>query len=135
MNQDQQIPVFHHQSPADIPWKDFNVDIVLECSGKFTEKNKTILHLASRAKKDLISALAVDVDKIIIIGINHQDIAKNDYNISIGSCTTNALAQVAKFLHDHFNIEAGYATNIHAYTSDQNIVDASHKDLQRARAA
>ncbi|WPY00864.1 Glyceraldehyde-3-phosphate dehydrogenase type I [Candidatus Trichorickettsia mobilis] len=133
--QDQQIPVFHHQSPADIPWKDFDVDIVLECSGKFTDKNKAAFHLASGAKKVIISAPAVDVDKIIIIGINHQDIAKNDDIISIGSCTTNALVPVAKVLHDHFNIEAGYVTTIHAYTGDQNIVDASHKDLQRARAA
>ena len=120
-------------NPADLPWQD--VDVVLECSGRFTQREQAQRHLAAGAHKILISAPATNPDKTIVMGVNHQDITEKDRIISNGSCTTNCLAPVAAVLDKHIGIRKGYMTTIHSYTADQPTVDTGHKDLRRARAA
>lgn len=132
----RQIQMIAERDPAKIPWKNLGVDIVLECTGLFTDRNKAELHLKGGAKKVLISAPAKDEDITIAVGINHESYdAKKHHIISNASCTTNCLAPVAKVLHEKFVIRRGLMTTIHSYTNDQNILDAPHKDLRRARAA
>jgi len=125
------------KDPAALPHKKMNVDVVLECTGKFVKREDAALHLKAGAKKVIISAPAKDeVDGTFVIGVNHEtyDSKKMDV-ISNASCTTNCLAPMAKVLNDTFGIEYGLMTTIHSYTNDQRILDFPHKDLRRARAA
>jgi glyceraldehyde 3-phosphate dehydrogenase len=123
------------KDPAEIPWKEHGVDIVLECTGKFVDKAGAGKHLAA-AKKVLISAPAKDPDVTLCCGINLEDYQPAAHHIiSNASCTTNCLAPVAKVLHERFGIVSGIMTTIHSYTNDQQILDLPHKDLRRARAA
>jgi glyceraldehyde 3-phosphate dehydrogenase len=129
------IKVFAERDPAKLPWKDLGVDIVFECTGVFTSKEKASAHLAAGAKRVLVSAPCDNADKTIVYKVNHETLAKADVVVSNGSCTTNCLAPVAKVLHDAIGIERGYMTTIHSYTGDQPTLDTMHKDLYRARAA
>lgn len=131
----QDIQLFRHKQPENIPWKDLHVDIVLECSGKFKTRAEASRHLQAGAKKVIISAPSPDADRTIVYGVNHHQLQTNDTVISVGSCTTNCLAPIAHTLYHSAGIEKGFMTTIHAYTNDQNIMDNSHKDLRRARAA
>lgn len=122
-------------NPELIPWNDLGVDVVFECSGRFTARDQAGKHLIGGAKKVLISAPGKDADITVVYGVNHH-LIKDEHNIiSNASCTTNCLAPVAKTLHELVGIEAGHMTTIHAYTGDQRTVDTVHKDLRRARAA
>ena len=123
------------KNPAELPHKDLGVDIVLECTGIFTSKEKASAHLAAGAKKVIISAPGDGADKTIVYGINHALLGKDDVVISNGSCTTNCLAPMAKVMNDLVGIEKGMMTTIHSYTGDQPTLDTMHKDLYRARAA
>ena len=131
----KKIPVFHEKDPKQIPWGKLGVDVVLECTGKFNKKSDAMSHIEAGAKKAIISAPAENVDATIVYGVNNDALHKDAQVISIGSCTTNALAPIAKVLHETVGIEAGFMTTIHSYTGDQNLVDNSHKDLRRARSA
>jgi glyceraldehyde 3-phosphate dehydrogenase len=131
----QTFEVTQQRNPADIGWDKFGVDIVLECTGLFTTEEKLKLHLDGGAKRVILSAPPKDDVKTVVFGVNHQTIGANDLIISNGSCTTNCLAPLAKILNDTFGIESGFMTTVHSYTNDQNIVDAGHADLRRARAA
>jgi len=130
------VRVSAERDPSKLPWKDLAVDVVLECSGVFTTREKAALHLQAGAKKVIISAPSADPDATLVYGVNHQiyDRTKHDI-VSNGSCTTNCLAPVAKALLDNFGISRGMMTTIHSYTNDQQILDLPHKDLRRARAA
>ena len=119
----------------EIKWKNFGVEYVLECTGKFNSKDKLIPHLKNGAKKVIVSAPCKNADKTIVYGVNHKSINKNDLVISAASCTTNCLAPVANVLNDEFKIEKGFMTTIHSYTTDQRLLDNSHKDPRRARSA
>ena len=125
------------KDPAALPHKELNVDVVLECTGRFTKKEEAALHLKAGAKKVIISAPAKDaVDGTFCIGVNHETYDPQTMHIiSNASCTTNCLAPMAKVLHDNFEIVGGYMTTIHSYTNDQNLLDLPHADLRRARAA
>jgi len=124
------------KDPASCPWKSLSVDIVLECSGVFTEAAKARGHISAGAKKVLISAPAKDEDITIVIGVNDKQYDPEKHHIiSNASCTTNCLAPVAKVIDDAFGIECGLMTTIHSYTLDQRLLDTAHKDLRRARAA
>ena len=127
--------VFAERDPAKIPWGDLGVDIVFECTGIFTDREKAAAHLAGGAKRVLISAPGKNADKTIVFGVNHDTLTSDDVIVSNASCTTNCLAPVAKVLNDAVGIERGYMTTIHAYTGDQPTLDTMHKDLYRARAA
>ena len=118
-----------------INWKKYNVDYVFECTGKFNSKEKLLPHLMNGAKKIIVSAPCKNADKTIVFGVNEKEIKKNDNIISAASCTTNCLAPVAHVLNKNFEIEKGFMTTIHAITSDQRILDNSHKDPRRARSA
>ncbi len=118
-----------------IDWKKNGVDIVLECTGKNNSKNKSLTHINNGAKKVIVSAPCKNADKTVVFGINHNLINKNDLVISAASCTTNCLAPVAYVLNKEFKIEKGFMTTIHSYTTDQRLLDNSHKDLRRARSA
>ncbi len=135
---DQDIAVLALKDPKELPWKKLGVDIVLECTGLFTEKAKAMGHVEAGARKVIISAPAKNHDLTIVMGVNHDryDPAKHSV-VSNGSCTTNCLAPVAKVLLDSFGIEAGLMTTVHAYTNDQNLLDLPHRkgDLRRSRAA
>lgn len=131
----QEIALYHTRNPEEIPWGEMGVDIVLECTGKFNKASDCQRHLQQGAKKVLLSAPAKDECPTVVFGVNNDTIQDFHDVISIGSCTTNCLAPVAKLLDDEFGIEAGVMTTIHAYTGDQNLVDGSHSDMQRARAA
>ena len=119
----------------DINWKKFDVDYVFECTGKFNSKEKLMAHIKNGAKKVIVSAPCKNADKTIVFGVNEDVLTKNDQIISAASCTTNCLAPVANVLHKNFEIEKGFMTTIHAFTSDQRILDNSHKDPRRARSA
>ncbi|MBN9317854.1 MAG: type I glyceraldehyde-3-phosphate dehydrogenase [Devosia sp.] len=123
------------KDPAQLPHKELGVDIVLECTGIFTSKEKASAHLAAGARKVIISAPGDGADKTIVYGINHASLTKDDVVISNGSCTTNCLAPMAKVMNDLVGIEKGMMTTIHSYTGDQPTLDTMHKDLYRARAA
>ena len=118
-----------------IDWKKFGVDYVFECTGKFNSKEKLLSHIKNGAKKVIVSAPCKNADKTIVFGVNEDELTKNDQIISAASCTTNCLAPVANTLHKNFEIERGFMTTIHAFTSDQRILDNSHKDPRRARSA
>ena len=118
-----------------IDWKKYNVDYVFECTGKFNSKNKLKPHLRNGAKKVIVSAPCINADKTIVFGVNDSELKKNDIIISAASCTTNCLAPVVHVLNENFNIEKGFMTTIHSFTSDQRILDNSHKDPRRARSA
>ena len=119
----------------DISWKKHNVDIVLECTGKFNSKEKLITHIKNGAKKVIVSAPCKSADKTIVYGVNHKNILAKDKIISAASCTTNCLAPVVYVLNNKFGIEKGFMTTIHSYTTDQRMLDNSHKDPRRARSA
>lgn len=132
----KKIKVFEERDPANLPWKDLDVDIVIESTGFFTDANKAKAHLDGGAKKVIISAPAKNEDATFVVGVNHTDYDPAKHNIiSNASCTTNCLAPMAKVLNDAFGIERGLMTTIHAYTGDQRLQDSPHKDLRRARAA
>ena len=118
-----------------INWKKFGVDYIFECTGKFNSKDKLIPHLKNGAKKVIVSAPCKNADKTIVYGVNEKEIKKEDKIISAASCTTNCLAPVAYILNENFGIDKGFMTTIHAFTSDQRILDNSHKDPRRARSA
>ena len=118
-----------------INWKKHGVDIVLECTGKFNSKEKCIQHIKNGAKKVIVSAPCKGADKTIVYGVNHKSINKDDLIISASSCTTNCLAPLASVINKEFEIEKGFMTTIHSYTADQRLLDNSHKDPRRARAA
>ena len=118
-----------------INWKKFDVDYVFECTGKFNSKDKLLPHLKNGAKKVIVSAPCKNADKTIVFGVNEAELKKEDNIISAASCTTNCLAPVAHVLNENFVIEKGFMTTIHAFTSDQRILDNSHKDPRRARSA
>ncbi len=118
-----------------INWKKYGVDIVLECTGKYNSKEKCIQHIKNGAKKVVVSAPCKNADKTIVYGVNHKTINKNDLIISAASCTTNCFAPVAFVINKEFKIEKGFMTTIHSYTSDQRLLDNSHKDPRRARSA
>jgi glyceraldehyde 3-phosphate dehydrogenase len=130
------IRVYSERDPAKLPWGELGVDIVLESTGHFTDRDKAALHLQGGAKKVIISAPAKGEDKTFVYGVNHleYDPAKH-HVISNASCTTNCLVPVVKVIRDNFGWERGYMTTVHSYTNDQNILDLPHKDLRRARAA
>ncbi len=132
----KKIPVMAERDPSKLPWKDLGADIVLECTGLFRKKEEAQKHINAGAKKVLISAPAKGHDGTFIPGINSDKYDKSKHHvISIGSCTTNCLAPLAKVLLDNFGIVRGYMTTIHSYTADQRLMDAPHKDLRRARSA
>jgi len=130
------IRVVAQRDPAQLPWKDLNVDVVLECTGFFTTKEKASAHLKGGAKKVIISAPGgKDVDATIVYGVNHQTLKAAHTVISNASCTTNCLAPLVKPLHDAIGVTTGLMTTIHAYTNDQVLTDVFHEDLRRARSA
>ena len=130
------IPFFSTRNPAELPWRDLGVDLVMECTGAFTSKEKCQAHLDAGAKKVLISAPGGDdVDATIVYGVNHDVLTPDMTVVSNASCTTNCLAPVAKALHDGLGINKGLMTTIHAFTNDQVLTDVRHKDLRRARSA
>jgi glyceraldehyde 3-phosphate dehydrogenase len=132
----REIKVTAERDPAKLPWKEFKVDVVLECTGLFTQCEKALCHVRAGAKKVIISAPAKGEDITICMGVNHDRYdPKKHTTISNASCTTNCLAPVAKVLHQSFGIKKGLMTTIHAYTNDQKILDLPHTDLRRARAA
>jgi glyceraldehyde 3-phosphate dehydrogenase len=130
------LKVFSEKDPAKLPWKSLNVDLVVESTGMFRDRDAAAKHITAGAKKVMISAPGKNADATIVMGVNHEayDGAKHDV-VSIASCTTNCLAPVVKVLNDEFGVEHGLMTTIHAYTNDQQILDFPHKDLRRARAA
>lgn len=132
---DQKITLSSIKDPSEINWADKGVDIVFECTGIFAKAQAAKLHLKGGAKKVLVSAPSSGEDITVVYGVNHQDIKSDHVIVSNGSCTTNCLAPVAQTLNEHFGIEHGLMTTIHAYTNDQRILDLPHKDLRRARAA
>jgi glyceraldehyde 3-phosphate dehydrogenase len=124
------------KDPAQLPWKDLGIDVVVECTGLFTSKAKASAHLTAGAKKVIISAPGEkDVDATIVYGVNHQVLKASHTVVSNASCTTNCLAPLVKALHDRIGVVSGLMTTIHAYTNDQVLTDVYHKDLRRARAA
>ena len=120
---------------SNINWGRLGVDYIFECTGKFNSKEKLLPHINNGAKKVIVSAPCKDADKTIVYGVNETELKKNHNIISAGSCTTNCLAPVAHVLNENFEIEKGFMTTIHSFTSDQRILDNSHKDLRRARSA
>ena len=129
------IKFFSERNPINLPWKKLKVDIVLECSGVFSSKEKSNAHISAGAKKVIISAPASNVDATIVQGVNNQILTKKHNIISNGSCTTNCIAPDAMVLDKGVGIESGFMTTIHSYTGDQRTVDQSHSDLRRARGA
>ncbi len=133
---EKEVRVFAEKDPANLPWKDLGVQIVVESTGVFTDAQKASAHLQAGARKVIITAPAKNEDITIVIGVNEDKYDPEKHHIiSNASCTTNSVAPVAKVLHDAFGIEHGLLTTVHAYTNDQRILDLPHKDLRRARAA
>ncbi len=130
----KKINIINETEISKIDWKKYNVDIVLECTGKFNTKEKSSQHINSGAKKVLVSAPCKGALNVVF-GVNQKILKKDDIVIAAASCTTNCLAPVAKVINDNFGIERGFMTTIHSYTSDQRLLDNSHKDLRRARSA
>lgn len=132
----KKIAVFAEKDPEALPWKRLKVDVVLECTGLFTEREGAQKHLNAGAKKVLISAPATDPDITVVLGVNEQKYDKKKHHIvSNASCTTNGLAPMVKVLVDNFGLKKGFLTTVHSYTNDQRILDLPHEDLRRARAA
>ncbi|MGH3333227.1 MAG: type I glyceraldehyde-3-phosphate dehydrogenase [Nocardioidaceae bacterium] len=133
---DRTIKILAERDPAQLPWKDLGVDVVVESTGFFTDATKAKAHIDGGAKKVIISAPAKNEDVTVVMGVNHADYDPAEHHvISNASCTTNCLAPMAKAINDEFGIVKGLMTTIHAYTGDQNLQDGPHKDLRRARAA
>lgn len=128
------VDVCQERDPTKLPWGEKNVDIVFECTGIFTARDKAAMHIQAGAKKVLISAPSGDADIMTVYGVNSDQITAEHEIVSNASCTTNCLAPVAKAIHDAIGIESGFMTTIHSYTGDQRIVDTAHGDLHRARA-
>lgn len=131
----RKIDIVSERNPADLAWGDRGVDLVVESTGIFTDGEKAAAHLEAAAKKVLISAPATNVDATIVLGVNDETLTAEHRIVSNASCTTNCLGPMAYVLHNHFGIIRGSMTTIHAYTSDQRIIDIAHKDLRRARSA
>ncbi|MBT2185464.1 type I glyceraldehyde-3-phosphate dehydrogenase [Sphingobium nicotianae] len=131
----KRIHVTAERDPANLPHAQHGVEIALECTGFFADKESASKHLAAGAKRVVISAPAKNVDKTVVFGVNHETLTKDDIVISNASCTTNCLAPIAKVLNDVIGIERGLMTTIHSYTNDQRILDQIHSDMRRARAA
>lgn len=129
------IKVLAERDPSKLPWKDLGVDIVFECTGLFTAKDKAMAHINAGAKKVMISAPGKDMDATVVYGVNHTTLKAEDQIISNGSCTTNCLAPMAKVLNEKIGIVSGLMTTIHSYTNDQVLTDVYHTDLCRARSA
>ncbi|EJF92107.1 type I glyceraldehyde-3-phosphate dehydrogenase [Bartonella melophagi] len=129
------IQVTAQRDPAHLPWRDLGIDVALECTGFFTERDKASAHLVAGAKRVLISAPSNDADLTVVYGVNHQTLSKEHQVVSNASCTTNCLAPVAQVLHKVVGIEKGFMTTIHSYTGDQPVLDTMHRDLYRSRAA
>ena len=134
----EEIKVFAERDPHNLPWKELNVDVVLECTGVFTSKEKAEAHIKAGAKKVLISAPGKGDMKMVVYNVNHDTLDGSETVISAASCTTNCLAPVVKVLHDKFGVVKGFMTTVHAYTNDQNTLDGPHKKgikIRRTRAA
>jgi glyceraldehyde 3-phosphate dehydrogenase len=129
------IKVLAERDPNKLPWKSLNIDVVMECTGIFTDRDKAAAHLEAGAKRVLVSAPAKGADLTVVYGVNHDKLTRDHKVVSNASCTTNCLAPVAKVLNDLVGIKSGFMTTIHAYTNDQNVLDQAHKDIRRARAA
>jgi glyceraldehyde 3-phosphate dehydrogenase (phosphorylating) len=129
------IKVLAEKDPTKLPWKELDVDIVMECTGIFTDKAKAQVHLDAGGKRVLVSAPSKGADITVVYGVNHEKITGEHKVVSNASCTTNCLAPVAKVLQDLVGIQSGFMSTIHAYTNDQRILDTAHKDMRRARAA
>ena len=129
------IKVLAERDPSKLPWKDVDVDIVMECTGIFADKDKASMHLEAGAKRVLVSAPAKGADLTVVYGVNHDKLTGDHKVVSNASCTTNCLAPVAKVINDLCGIQSGFMTTIHAYTNDQRILDQAHGDMRRARAA
>ena len=131
----QKISFTQETNIENINWKKYGVDYVFECTGKFNSKDKLLPHLKNGAKKVIVSAPCKNADKTIVYGVNQNTISKNDKIISAASCTTNCLAPVVNVLNNNYQLEKGFMTTIHAFTTDQRLLDNSHKDPRRARSA
>lgn len=131
----QSINIIKERNIKNINWKNHNVDLILECTGNFNSKELSLRHIERGAKKVLVSAPCKNADNMVVLGVNHDKLSSEDRVVSIGSCTTNCLAPIAKILDENFGIKSGFMTTIHSYTNDQRIIDGGHKDLRRARAA
>ncbi len=130
------IKVYAQKDPAQLPWKDLGVDVVIESTGFFTKREKAALHLQAGAKKVIISGPSPDADVVIVKGVNEHEYKRDEHHIiSNASCTTNCLAPMVKVLDDNFGVKKGFMTTVHSYTGDQRLVDAPHSDLRRARSA
>lgn len=129
------IRISSERDPSNLPWGELNVDVVYECTGIFTSRDKAHAHINAGAKKVIISAPGTDVDATVVFGVNNNILKSSDTIISNASCTTNCLAPIAKVLNDKFEIVQGSMTTIHAYTNDQHLSDVYHKDIYRARSA
>ncbi len=129
------VAICHQPKPALLPWADLDVDTVFECTGRFTARDDAALHLEAGASRVLVSAPGKDSDHTVVFGVNHKTISADSTVVSNASCTTNCVSPVAAALHSAFGIERGSVTTVHAYTGDQSLVDAPHKDPRRARAA
>jgi glyceraldehyde 3-phosphate dehydrogenase (phosphorylating) len=129
------IKVLAERDPTNLPWDELGIDIVMECTGIFTDKSKAQVHLEAGAKRVLVSAPSKGADLTVVYGVNHDKLTHEHKVVSNASCTTNCLAPVAKVLNDLVGIKSGFMTTIHAYTNDQRILDQAHKDMRRARAA
>ena len=129
------ISITKESDPAQLPWQELGIDLVIECTGIFTNRQDANKHIGAGAKKVIISAPAKGDIKTIVIGVNDDLLTETDTIVSNASCTTNCLAPIAKLLNDNFGIEKGYISTVHAYTADQRLQDAPHKDLRRSRAA
>ena len=131
----QKIKCIAERDPLKLPWKELDIDVVMECTGIFTAADKAKVHLEAGAKRVLVSAPSAGADATIVYGVNQDTLKSTDLIVSNASCTTNCLAPVAKVLDDNFGIISGWMTTVHAYTGDQQLLDKNHKDFRRARAA
>jgi glyceraldehyde 3-phosphate dehydrogenase len=131
----QNVAVLQEATPEKLPWRDLDVDIVMECTGRFTDKEGAAKHLTAGAKRVLVSAPCTNADLTVVMGVNDDKLTQSHHVVSNASCTTNCLAPVAKILNEAIGIKHGYMTTIHAYTGDQRTVDTLHKDPYRARAS
>ena len=129
------IKMFSERDPSSLPWLDLDIDIVLECTGLFTQRERAMEHVKAGAKKILISAPGAKADATIVYGVNHNQLKKEHVVVSNASCTTNCLAPIAQCLNDKIGIESGLMTTIHSYTNDQILIDSYHPDVRRARSA
>ncbi|MBN3582087.1 type I glyceraldehyde-3-phosphate dehydrogenase [Algoriphagus aestuarii] len=130
------IKLFSHSNPENLPWEELDIDLVIECTGRFTDRSGSEKHLKAGAKKVIISAPSQDPSiKMIVLGVNDDILTGEEKIISNASCTTNCLAPMVKVLDENFGLVKGYASTVHSYTNDQNLHDAPHRDLRRARAA